>query len=510
MKILEENKRISESLIWEWQRNFFNIQGIQAWVDQVPFYITCNPFIAKVYAKLFLTFVSDWIGKFPESRFEPFYLMELGAGSGRFSFYFLKAFEEMRVDFNLQDVNICYVITDVTSHNLKFHREHHALQPFIEKGMLEFAVFDLDKNNALPFNFANPLTVLANYIFDSVSHDGFEVKNKQLSELLVSLSSPRNNVKNNEPIDLEKLKITFKPQAVSFPYFPEKELDTVLENYRQQLKDTNFLIPIGAIRALNYLKTLSNGKIFLMASDKAYSELARLENLNQPSLAFHGSFSMMVNFHALGEYIKLTGGNYFPQMGKRGITTCLYSIGFDLDDSFQRTRFAIKEALEDFSPSDYFNLHKHMVETAHLCPIESILAHLVLSQWDPYIFLKLSTRIGDLLEKADNDSVHYLSQHIHKIAENYYYMPQSECVLFEIGVYFHALKNYSEALKYYYQAESFVGEQFGLHYNMALCLYHSKNHDEAYLRFKRATELSPESVEAKEWETYLRKSAVVQ
>jgi hypothetical protein len=36
---LEENKRLSESSLWRMQREYFDAEGINAWVNQVPFYM---------------------------------------------------------------------------------------------------------------------------------------------------------------------------------------------------------------------------------------------------------------------------------------------------------------------------------------------------------------------------------------------------------------------------------------------------------------------------------------
>jgi len=57
--IIEQNKALSESAIWEMQRQYFHKEGIHAWVNQVPFYITSNPFIANVYARIVLGFIRD-------------------------------------------------------------------------------------------------------------------------------------------------------------------------------------------------------------------------------------------------------------------------------------------------------------------------------------------------------------------------------------------------------------------------------------------------------------------
>ena len=49
---LESNKRLSTSSVWQAQREYYDTQGIEAWAEEVPCYITTNPFIAHAYASV--------------------------------------------------------------------------------------------------------------------------------------------------------------------------------------------------------------------------------------------------------------------------------------------------------------------------------------------------------------------------------------------------------------------------------------------------------------------------
>jgi hypothetical protein len=50
--IIEQDQRLSHSMLWELQREFFARQGVEAWRQgAVPHYITSNPFIASAYAQ---------------------------------------------------------------------------------------------------------------------------------------------------------------------------------------------------------------------------------------------------------------------------------------------------------------------------------------------------------------------------------------------------------------------------------------------------------------------------
>src|SRR5277367_4685650 len=102
--IIEQHKRFSQSALWRMQREYFDKEGINAWVNQVPFYITSNPYIADCYAQITLSFMKDWIKLNPDAKNHTFYIMELGTGSGRFSYYFVKSLLETMKKRNITDI----------------------------------------------------------------------------------------------------------------------------------------------------------------------------------------------------------------------------------------------------------------------------------------------------------------------------------------------------------------------------------------------------------------------
>src|SRR5436309_15573815 len=94
-QVLETDVPLSQSLIWRLQREFYVQRGLKAWTeDRVPEYITNNPFIAEIYARIILSFLSDYMKlrrnqPQPLSGEHPLRILELGAGHGKFCFLFL-------------------------------------------------------------------------------------------------------------------------------------------------------------------------------------------------------------------------------------------------------------------------------------------------------------------------------------------------------------------------------------------------------------------------------------
>ena len=71
---------------------------------------------------------------------------------------------------------------------------------------------------------------------------------------------------------------------------------------------TSVLFPIGALRALKHLSAMSKGRAFVISGDKGNNNVDQFRGLMDPHIAVHGSFSLMVNYHAIGAYFTSRGG----------------------------------------------------------------------------------------------------------------------------------------------------------------------------------------------------------
>lgn len=506
--ILERDKKFSECCLWQLQREYFDREGVDAWVNQVPFYVTSNPFIANCYASMVMAFIRDWTKKHPESKKHPFYILELGTGPGRFSFYVLKKIYELRRQYGMQDIPIRYVMSDFTQHNLQYWESHPALKLFLDEGLLDFAIYNMEEDTPIqlvrsktalsPETLTNPLIVFANYIFDTVSHDAFAVNNGKLYELLVTMSTDKFNMREDKPADWEKIAIDYIPHEVNQPHYPDEHFNAVLEEYRTHLTDSSFLMPIGGLRAIKKLLKLSNNKLFLISSDKGYSSLESMDHLAHPRPAFHGSLSMMVNFHAIASYFKHRGDDFILQTPRKGIKTVAFCSGFKLTD-LGETALIAQQTIETFSPADYFTLHRRISDSYNECSLEVLASHLALTDWDPHIFMRINNRLCSLLDSSDETTIDFLAVNMPKILANFYPLPKADNVPFEIAYFFHTAKRYPDAVKYYQLAQTIAGEQFGLVYNTALCQFYMGDKENALTGFKHAAEINPQSREAQDW-----------
>ena len=111
--ILEHETRISESVMWDFLRNYHEQRGIQAWADNdIPYYFTNNYRLAFNYASMVLSFIQEWIAKHPEADLsQPFTIIEIGTGSGRFAYTFLRTLEKLQEE-NPLAIKIKYIMIE--------------------------------------------------------------------------------------------------------------------------------------------------------------------------------------------------------------------------------------------------------------------------------------------------------------------------------------------------------------------------------------------------------------
>ncbi|EKD77770.1 MAG: tetratricopeptide repeat family protein [uncultured bacterium] len=505
--ILEKNIPFSQSSMWHDQKKYYNQKGIDAWEEDVPFYITSNPFIAKQYAEVIIRFIQDWSRNNPDTTHKLFYILELGSGTGQFSFYLLKNIVALQEALNLTSISIRYVMSDITVQSFAFWEKQVQLQPYLTSGMLDFALYDLYHGGEFILHRAqktisekeihHPLIIIANYIFDSIATDVFTVVDGKLFESRVTIQTEDGNVIAGVPKEWEKIEIVHTPHEINNTYYNDA-LDPILFQYQRELIDTHFQFPVASLKALQQLQKLSHHQFLLLTSDKGYSCLDELDNCDYPELDFHGSFSVMVNFHAIGEFLKQSGGHYQLQSFRDNIVTGVFSSGFSLN-SLSETALSIQKMIRGFSPTDYFLVYEYFIEHYKSCTLELMAAYLNLSAWDPYVFDHISDRFCELAEEGDPEVISFLSDHMMEIANNFYFSPGVNDIFFDIALFFQNTGRFLRAMEYYHLSQHYFGQDDVVLFNIAMCLYNVDRQTEALEYLRSAQALNPSAIDVQEW-----------
>ena len=192
------------------------------------------------------------------------------------------------------------------------------------------------------------------------------------------------------------------------------------------------------------------------------------------------------------------------QSFRQHIATGIFSSGFSLEH-FSQLQMAIQQMIRGFSPTDYFIIYEHFIAHYKECSLEVMASYLNLSHWDPYVFDHISDYVCELAEEGDPDVVTFLAKNMHRIADNFYFLPSSEDTLFSIGVFFQNIGEFMNAIAYYEKSLRYFGDCDVVLFNLGICSYSLDQHDKAIYYLQRAHTCNPEAIDAKEWIEVIRK-----
>ena len=512
---------------------------------------------------------------------DPIYIVELGAGSGKLAFYILKELEEIkkRVDvdssyFAMLD-QIVYVLTDFTVSNIKFWEGHEALLPFVQQGRLDFARFEAELDDSIFLRVSgkvlakgqvkNPVVVVGNYLVDTLSQDIFQVEDGVLKEGLVSVRMQEvASEASDKEIDIDdtsghsthgtmcSIQNEYRYQTIEDQievYYKnrvqpcdELHLARMLKWYqdyfspganpstnsdRKTPDGASLLIPIGFIKALRTLTDLSCGRALVITGDKGASNPNRFRGLTDPHIAFHGSFSVMANFHAIELYCMARSGfafmsdqdevslmvNAFVLTGDEKESTSSLPPATckstSLDNNgivssnekagFQNLRNAFEDHINSFSPNDFYLMQRSLKEEAPNPSLFSIVSLLKLSNWDCELFFKFRDNIISQIPRATIGTKSDFIRGSKKIWNNYYHLDSVKDIAFELGRVMFGLHCWEEALEYYQLSVDVCGDHHIAQHNMGLCYSSLKKYKEAIACFTKSLELKPDYEKASVW-----------
>ncbi len=498
---LEENQRFSNSVIWKLQKQYYNDMGPRAWLTgEVPHYATCNTFIAQCYAELVMSYIRELARTGQLVRTEPVHIIELGSGIGAFAWYFLRKFSELHQESSLRDVEVRYVMTDFTPTNLNATSQHPHLKLFAATGQLKFGKFDVDTDDSIELldgtslranSCKNPVVVLGNYVFDTFRQDIFRAQNGSLNEVQVSSRAPSTSFSlaqvrtqyNNHPIDDTR-------------YYDDPICNQILADYRALLVDTTFTMPNVGIQALLRLFALSGGRGLLLTSDKSFCHVDELFQKDQQSMQLHGSsFSMMVNFHALGKYIVKRGGVYAATARRMmSLKTAMCILGGD-DNDFADTVSTFRRRIDEMGPGEFFDYLQR--ERQGEKAVEQVISLLKLSGYDPGVLYTYASTLRDNCKNLPDWLMVELRLAIDRAWNNYFLSPQN--LPFELGRVFLAMGRPMEGARFFQVAVEHFGDIPAAFLNMGICYYAAENPQQALQSFERAKQLDPESGIPREW-----------
>ena len=518
--VLERNQRMSRSLIWGYQRAYYERQGIEAWRQEfIPNFITSNPIIGRAYGQVVLGWMRDWCAasRGPGGRLaapepsQPFYLVELGSGTGRFAYHFLEAFRRMHALSQLRDVGFRYVMTDLSERNLEFWQSHPRLQPFLEEGLLDIARFDAERDEQLvlrrggtvlaPGSLGNPLALVANYFFDSISQDAFTVtEDGGLLECLVSVTAPQPEPRLDAPDLLDRVTVSFEDHPVQGAAYDDPELDRIVEHYREHLSEATVQIPSTALRCIRRLQRLSGDRLLLLSGDKGQASQEELQE-RWPGIGLtrhSGAFSLMVNFDAIGQYFRNRDGHVLRPVHRHiDLHVGAFLLG-QPPDGHGETELAYEEAIERSGPDDYSTLLKCFENALGSMTLEELLATLRWSGWDSGIMMNAFPMLMAQVESASLPLQNEVCWAIQQVWEKSYVLDGEDELAFHLGMLLYAMGRSADAVTFFEHSLRLDPDGPGALYNLGLCHVQLRQDAQAKECFERALAVDPGLTQAQE------------
>lgn len=485
---------LSNSILWQRMHEYYAQLGTEVWEEEVvPQQITNNTYLANNYAKLIVAQIQDYILAHGEPDDDlPFYILEMGAGHGRLSFYLLENLRQAFEVFEWPKKWLKYIMTDISLKSLESWQNHHALKPFIDEGWLDIAVYNANRDTQICLAISGyqikentinkPLFVICNYIFDTLAQDAFQIINHRLHQIELI-------IKNKDKIEKGDLKDYFKDAQYEFikhpintNYYSEyPELNKILQAYEAECENAAFLMPLGAMQCIENVKKFTKGPVMFLVSDKGVTDKDLFGEDDDPDISYHGSVSMMVNFDALRRYTELCGGKCLL-MGDKGSDFQVANFLFQLDYRIPHTTYAFANSLSCFSPQDLFDIcYIDDEPITNFKSIESIVNILNLAEWDPSIFYDYHEQ---MIEKLESDDLTVSVQHsilngLERVWRYFFKLEKSQDLPFAIGTILYNMGFNEKAIEFYNYSLEFFGKDKDTYFNLALAYHDLGNYVKA-------------------------------
>ncbi len=454
--IMDKFYRFSQSPIWQIQKDYYKQLGIDTWGKaMVPFVATTNNFVANGYAQTIHAFILD-IQQTNNKDF-PINIIELGTGHGRFSFMLLNALN--KIYGNIDNPPFRYIMTDIAPISIEAWKNHPKLKPFINTGILDFALFDavtqedtqliISKKSLKQTIKDKPTVIVANFILDVLPYDLFKIQNGTVNQCKVSMNM-ENQITKDDSTDkiIDNISLTQQYTKCEDNYYQDEKLDRLLEYYKNNIDNSIVQFPLYILKTIDYFRNLSKNSLWLIG-EEANIKLEQLEGNSSTGIKKEGSFTTRVNLHAITKYLEnentiLLSSNLPDQRYDN------YAILNNIHtNNYAMTKNMFLQTQVLFGPRSFFRFVVSLSRSETKLTDDGILSLLELSKYDPYIVHKFKNIILDICLTTKGFKQKALVKALLKTWNNYYDIGEDFKYAYYIGRMLKRLKASKEALQFF-------------------------------------------------------------
>lgn len=481
---IESHRPFHQSALWQMNADYYHQQGVDAWrKGEVPHHLTSNSMVGRTYAELILGYLKDIAAQ--GNTVDIVYIIELGAGHGRLAYHILRHLDRL-IELSTGALPpYCYVLTDIVTDNLNFFLNHPQLKEYIKNGKITVAYYDMTCTDHLHLHPHNihiktgdlnqSIIVLANYLFDSIPTDVFQVKAGKIYECEIALSSKMDATKLSLAIQLSQLNLDYKKTRVQQPHYAEDMYNRILDIYTDTLENSYVFFPNVSIDALQRLRTFSNRDMLLISLDKGKHDIRELDNHGPPNIVKHGSCSIWVNFHAIASACTLQGGIAHLPTFATNYLTCAALVYTTEPQNYPEVNSSYQRYVEAFGPDDFNTFKRLSYDTLESLSNKDLIALLRLSYYDSTIFIQYLPQLRRNAVDITYLERNRLVQTMDQVWENYFTLNETYDLAFEIAGFLYDLGDYESALVYYERSIHIYGFTAAVYYNQAMAYYQLKS-----------------------------------
>lgn len=512
--IVDGPVELSRSMLWRMQRHLYVDRGKRSWTEgTLPSLAVCNAFIARQYAEIIIALMEDMAAtaaRIP-AEVQPLTVVEWASGTGRFGYYVIRAVATHLELVGGPRVPFRYVFTDLGELGISEIQGHPELQPWIEAGMVDFALFDADMPSPLELRISGdvigpgfdlPVLAIGNYFFDSIRSDAWHVGPDGLQKALVVLEAA-DPVEPHDPGGLERLKISHRLTEPTEPDYADARWNDILTEFAEEMPNESalFLVPTAAGACVEWLDDVSGGQWVLLASDKGFLDIEQFGGNDNLGIQPHdGCFSVSVNFDALDRFATALGAETNAANARVSeLNTVMYTRGFGRFRARRVARAFDRALVFGLSPAGFLTLMQQLTDPKIETTLVEMLSLLDLSEWDPGVFSRISARLAPALTGARTPVRASVLASMKRVWQQAYTLPGDGFeVALGIAAVHHAAGQYTTAVDWYDKALEISGESPDILLNRAGVYYVLGLHDKAEADLRRVLDLDPRHKTARE------------
>ena len=452
------------SPIWDKHKQYYEQQGETAW-NYVPFLYTSNKFMACWIADIIMNLSQTH----PDKKIQ---IIELGSGHGMFSYFLYHRLQSLNVDFSL-------TVTDLIQANLDYLSALPQWQG-LQVNWLQMSQLEELKTIS---GFDGVNFVIANYFFDSLPNDGYELVGDDWQKAYLLTKNKKNQSEGFVDIDLS---------FISKPCQLLDEDEKLLNRYKG-IAD-HVLIPT-AVKDIMHIFHESTNPSYFFVNDKGFLDINQMNYGDNYAYNCDGAMSTMVNFDA----IKYWAEDFFDGflIANDNDHDGSHFMIFSINSLGQQQQNLVKMALSGASWNMIFKLFMVFEEQPEMS-FDDVSFYVQSSRYDEAMLSRISGYVFNQI-KEEGSLINQLKPMLNKIMETFYWHPARMMYYFTMIDLFTLCGEYQKSQNLINQYKHLVHSQYDILLREGVILYKMQQHDLAIEKFNKALKINSKCQESRRY-----------